>query len=222
MMPYPSITDWMSGVGTAVAAVAAIVAAVAAIVAARYTKQAVHEATKAANAAAEQVKLQSPHPIVVATFSYSLSESTHNRAVRAEDFQLENIGDSPAFDVEVSTMEVPLSDGGSSRLETKRLSYLLPRSPTMCVHHLEPARGVLQVLGGAGRFAVLLVTFFDEKAKIEGSKSGLNRRYQIEFAVSYRGLDKTQFKQLYAFVVFPGGQRIWIEPTGSLLEAAHE
>jgi hypothetical protein len=73
-------------------------------------------------------------------------------AEETKEFELENIGDSPAFDVEVSTMDVPMSGGKSSRLETERISYLLPRTPTMCVHQLEPPRGVLTVLGRAGKF----------------------------------------------------------------------
>ena len=183
-MHEASITDWLSGIGTVIAAIAAILAAV-------YTKWAASEAARAANAAAAQVKLQRPHPIVVATFSRSLKE---NNAEQTKEFQLENIGDSPAFDVEVSTMEVPLSDGQeSSRLKTETLPYLLPRTPTMCVHQVEPPRGVLSVIGRAGHFADDLVKFFDRQGQKEGLQSALNERRQIEFTLSYRGLDGTLF-----------------------------
>jgi hypothetical protein len=213
-MPSPSITDWMSGAGAAVAAVAAIVAAGAAIVAARYTKQAVREAAKAAKAAADQVELQRPRPIVLLTFSYSLKQNRNTEEERFREFRLENVGNSPAFDVEVSSIEVP---DATNRLNTEKLSHLLVSGTFACKHRLEKSQGVLAVLQPAETFANDLAAFFNKHS--EGTLAErIDKRHQIEFTLSYRALDRRHFEQRYAFVVFFPKQRAWIEPMGSLLE----
>ena len=89
----------MSGIGTAIAAIAAVVAA-------RYAKGAVAEAARSAKAAADQVDLARSRPIVLVTFSYSGKDQTQ-KVDRTREFRLENIGNSPAFDVHVSPIGVP-------------------------------------------------------------------------------------------------------------------
>jgi hypothetical protein len=119
----------MSGIGTTVAAVAAIVAAGAAVVAARFTKQAVAEAAKAAKSASDQVELQRPNPIVVASFSYSFSDLRRETDAHDEEFQLQNIGESAAFDVEVSMIEAPgVVPGHDARADCLRRGC-----PTFCL-----------------------------------------------------------------------------------------
>lgn len=205
-MPSPSITDWMTSV-------AAMIAAGAAIVAARYTKRAVHEAAKAAKAAADQVELQRPRPIVLVTFSYSFK---HNRSAedRFREFLIENIGDSPAFDVEMSSMEVP---DATNRLITEGVSHLSAGSAHTCKHRLEKSQGVLAVLATAETFANDLVTYFDSHG-VGTMTERIDKRHQIQFGLSYRALDGRHFEQRYAFVVLFSRQRAWIEPVGSLLQ----
>ena len=211
----PSITDWMSGVGALIAGVAAIVAAGAAIVAARYTKQAVHEAAKAAKSSADQVELQRPRPIVLMTFLYSFKPGQRNDI---HQFQLENIGDSPAFDVIVSRMETPDS---ASQLSTGGVSHLLAGAVHSCKHRLEDdagaVGGVLAVLSPAESFAVRLAAYFD-KHSAGTLPERIDVRNEIGFTLSYRALDRRLFEQRYSFVVRFSRQQAWIEPVGSLLE----
>jgi len=210
-----SITDWMSAVGTSLAAGAAIVAAAAAVLAARYTKQAVTEAAKSSKAAADQVELQRPRPIVLATFSHSFKEhQTDDNPMR--EFHLENLGDSPAFDVEVSSMEVP---DARNRLTTEALSHLKSGASHACKHRLEAPQSVLTVLRPAETFANELVSFFN--ASSTGTLTErIDKRCQIQFTLSYRALDERRFVQRYAFIVFFPKLRAWVEPVGSLLENA--
>jgi hypothetical protein len=218
-MPGPSITDWITAGCTVVAVGAAIVAAL-------YTKRSASEAAKAAKAAADQVELQRPMPIVVATFSHSLSDNKGDTDDDDKEFQLANIGDSPAFDVEVSPLETPGELpylGAASRLSTERLSYLLPASiPARCTHRLEPDHGaiVLTIKGMAGTFATDAARLFDERSKAEIRSPDL--RYEIQFELSYRALDGRRFRQPYVFVLYFQVLRAWIEPVGSLLKAAQE
>jgi hypothetical protein len=83
------------------------VAAVAANVATFYAKQAAVEARKTATAAADQVELQRPRPIVIVSFQQYFGPNPGNPILNDTDFHLQNIGDSPAFDVVVSTLKVP-------------------------------------------------------------------------------------------------------------------
>jgi hypothetical protein len=47
-------------------------------------------------------------------------------------------------------------------------------------------------------------------------------RHEIPFTLSYRALDARQFRQPYVFVVYWLTMTAWVEPVGSLLEAAEE
>jgi hypothetical protein len=199
-----AIVVWISGVGTVIAAAAACFAAL-------YTKRAAGEAAKAAKAAADQVELQRPRPIVVATFLRSFSPNKGNMAADDKDLRLENIGDSPAFDVEVSNLEVP-----GSRLLTETFPYLQPGSSMVCNHKLEPGRGLSGVMGRAALFVEDAKTYFNEQSMNESSRSA-NFRYEIPFSISYRTVDLRQFKQSYVFVVYFPLLRAWVEPVGSLL-----
>jgi hypothetical protein len=215
-MLSPSITDWMSSTGAVAAAGAAIVAAGAAVLAARYTKQAVYEAAKAAKAAADQVELQRPRPVVLLTFSYSFKHNRNTDEERFREFHLENIGNSPAFDVEVSSIEVP---DATDRLTTEQLSHLLVSRTHACKHRLDKSQGVLGVLQPAETFANALAAYFNQHS--EGTLAErIEKRHQIEFTLSYRALDRRRFEQRYAFLVFFPKQRVWIEPMGSLLESS--
>lgn len=221
-MADPSITDWITA-GCSMGAV------VAAIFAARYTKRSASEAAKAATAAADQVELQRPRPIVVATFSRSVSDNKTGPDNDDQEFRLANIGDSPAFDVEVSPLETPGElpyAKAASRLITEGFTYLLPKSmPAYCTHQLEPDRGAgtliaEKIRGAAGSFAMDAVRFFDGQHKTEMRSP--DHRYEIPFVLSYRALDGRRFRQPYVFVVYFLQLRAWIEPVGSLLEAAKE
>jgi hypothetical protein len=58
---------------------------------------------------------------------------------------------------------------------------------------------------------------FDEHGKNPSTqKAGF--RYEVYFTIAYRSLDRRQFKQRYALVVFFPLRRVWAEPVGSLLE----
>ena len=221
-MPDPLITDWITAIGAGIAAFAAVGAAL-------YTKRSASEAAKAAKAAADQVELQRPRPIVVATFSRSVSDNENNADDDDQEFRLANIGDSPAFDVEVSPLETPgelPNLRAASRLTTKRLSYLLPAStPARCTHELEPDRGAgtliaEKIRGMAGSFTRDAASFFNEQSK-RGIRSP-DLRYEIPFMLSYLALDGRRFRQPYVFVVYFYQLRAWIEPAGSLLKAAQE
>jgi hypothetical protein len=207
----PSVTDWMSAGGAIGAAGAAIVAAVAAVRAARYTKRAADEAAKSAKSAAEQVELQRPRPVVLATFSFNLQRDGRPRIC---EFQLENIGGSPAFDVEISPMEVP---DKSARLTTEKLSHLKPGDTWPCRHRLEPNRGVLAVLEPVETFANELASFFNKNTAGTFTER-LEAQHQIQFTLFYRALDKRRSEQRYAFIVSFIQQRVWIAPVGSLLD----
>jgi hypothetical protein len=129
------------------------------------------------------------------------------------DFKLQNIGDSAAFDVDVSSLEVP-----KSRLETERIPYLLPGSPVSCIHRLSPPRGRSGLMAKAALFLEDAKPFFDGQSEGGGQSSDVRRR--IEFAISYRSLDGRRFEQPYALVVFFPQQEAWVEPAVSLLEAS--
>jgi hypothetical protein len=201
-------TDWMSGVG-------AIVAAAAAIAAALFTKRAAEASAKAAEAAADQVDLQRPRPIVIVAFLRSIAENAGNMAPMDRDFRLKNIGDSPAFDIEVGILKIP-----GSRLETAKLAYLLQGASEACVHQLDGSRAPIALTssGIAGGFAADVAKYFNEQSKGEGSPGIDEVRHQVEFTVSYRALDGRCFKQAYAFVVFFAQLLACVEPVGSLLK----
>jgi hypothetical protein len=59
-----------------------------------------------------------------------------------QSLKITTIGDSPAFDIEVSPLEV-----GESRLSTKKIAYLLQGAPAESTHELEPRSGVTRLLG---------------------------------------------------------------------------
>lgn len=214
-MATPSVTDWISACSTVVAVVAAGFAAF-------YTRRAATEAAKAARAAADQVELQRPRPIVIAAFLRSLSET---KVPGASDtyIRLRNIGDSPAFDVLVSPLETPGVVPGLdsvSRLETERVLWLAPGiDPVPCVHRVIPDRGPLSGMRNAAGFVDDAKTFFDMQSRDTSSRSG-DHRYEIKFAVSYRSLDGRRFEQCHLFVVHFTRLSAWVEPVGSLLEAA--
>jgi len=173
-----------------------------------------YRSCEGAKAAADQVELQRPRPIVLATFSYSFKQNQNAADDRFHEFCLENIGGSPAFDVEVSSIEVP---DASNRLITESLSHLAAGSTHSCKHSLENGQGVLGVLAPAKTFANDLVLFFDRE-KGGTLTERIDKRHQIHFTLSYRALDRSRFKQQYAFIVFFPRLRAWIEPVGSLLE----
>jgi hypothetical protein len=205
-MADPSITDWITATSTVIAVGAAVAAAI-------YTKRSASEAAKAAKAAADQVELQRPRPIVLAEFFYSFSPNRGNMArVNDRDFKLQNIGDSPAFDVELNPLEVP-----GTRLETDTLPYLLSGAPVPCIHRLDPPRGISGVMGRAALFVEDAKTFFDQQSKNQSSKEP-EFRYKVEFTVSYRALDGREFKQSCVLVVDFPSLSAWIESVGSLLE----
>jgi len=205
-MLAPSITDWMSGIG-------AVLASVAAIVAAYYAKQAARETAKAAKAAADQVELQRPRPILMVTFSYSLKRNQTDED-RFKKFRLQNIGDSPAFDVKVSPIELP---DGSECLKTEEISHLLGGQIHACKHQLQNNRGGLAILQPAETFASALADYFDRKSG-GALDERINKGHRIYFEVSYHALDKRHFSQRYAFIVYFLKLRVWVEPVQSLLE----
>lgn len=208
-------TDWIIAIGT-------IIAAVAAVAAALFTKQSAREAARAATAAAEQVDLSRPRPLVVATFgSYwgSLGRTPNDAS-----FTLENIGDSPAFDVDVSPIRTPgvvLSIGRPSVSTAEPIRYLLPRLTLSCTHKLEgEGHGVLQVLSPMNTFLDHAKEYFYHVRDVE---AGRNRAYQYEigFTLSYSALDRRRLVQQYVFVVHLTRQLAWVEPVGSLLESSN-
>jgi hypothetical protein len=220
-----SFGDTVSGI----TAFAAIVAAVAAIFAARYTKRAAEEAAKAANASAdqatasaEQVRLQRPRPIVVITFSYSFNEYKGNVATDNNEFWIQNIGDSPAFDVEVSPLETPgivASLGEVSRLETMGIAYLVQGvAPIPCEHTLKPSRGALGIRRAAG-FVHDAKEFFNQQSIKDEASRTKDYTYEIKFSVSYRSLEGRRFTQDYRLVIYFVLSNAWVELVGSLLEA---
>jgi hypothetical protein len=213
-MDIATIAAWAGAGGTFIAAGAAIVAAI-------YTKQAAHEARNAAKAAADQVELQRPRPIVIVFFERCFSDNKGNTAPNDTDFHLQNIGDSPAFDVVVSTLRVPgklpyLGDE-PSQLETRNFAFVTPGTQrVICAHQLSPPRGGMSTKGAAG-FVDDATRFFNEKNK---SAHPSEMRHEIPFALSYRALDGRQFRQAYVFVIYWLTMTAWVEPVGSLLEAA--
>lgn len=128
-----------------------------------------------------------------------------------QSLKVTNIGDSPAFDVEVSTLEV-----GGTRLSTAKIAYLVQAAPAESTHKLEPARGVTGILGPAAMFLQDAKAFFDNQSRRESIQS--NYRYTVPFTVAYRALDGRQFNQPYVFVVDFMQLKGWTEATGSLLE----
>jgi integrase-like protein len=112
-----------------------------------YTKRSAEASANVARAAAAQVELQRPRPLVLATFQHSFSQSGKTPLDRS--FQFQNIGDSPAFDINVSPIETPgiVSALGPSRLATETIRYLVPDKPSGgCIHRLEPTGGALRSL----------------------------------------------------------------------------
>jgi len=203
----------MVAAGTVVAAVAAVYAAV-------FTRRSADAAAKAAESAADQVDLQRPRPIVVVHFSRSLSENPPTMARLDPVFQLENIGDSPAFDVELSPMELSRPATACCK-KTSPVDFLVPRARLSCAHSMEPPQGVLRALGPAATFVQELANHFNEQSKSEASWNP-DHRYEMEFSLSYRGLDGRRFRQPYALVVYFPRLQAWVEPVGSLLEPASE
>jgi hypothetical protein len=202
--------------------VIAAIATIAAIFAVVYTKRAAEAAAQAAKAAADQVELQRPRPIVVASFAYSFSENKGNMAADDKEFHLENIGNSPAFDLELSVLETPgtLAElGEASQLETEKLPYLVPGiPPAICSHTLKPHRGVLSLRHAAG-FVHDAVEFFKQQSKADASSRSPDSRYEIRFSIAYSSLDARRFTQPYRLVIYFVLSKAWIEPIGSLLEA---
>lgn len=208
----PKLTDWLAGIGAAVAALAALVAASAAVYAAIYTRRAADASAKAAEKAAEQVELQRPRPVITATCQWSFSQTRRDTVPRDKEIELTNIGNSPAFDVKVSQIETP---DKATRLLTEEVAYLSPGVAHKCAHRVEPARGVVGILGGAGSFVNDLVSAFDEQGRSE--TFDINTPHSVPFTLSYRALDGRIFEQPYSFVVYFPQLRAWIEPVGSLL-----
>jgi hypothetical protein len=196
--------SWIGGLG-------AVAAAAGTLAAAWYTKRAANEAAKAAKTAADQMELQRPRPIVVPEFQYSFAVNRGNMAsANYPDFHLRNIGDSPAFDVELSTLEVSVS-----RLETNRLPYLLTGTPVPCIHQLRPQRGLSGVMGSGALFVVDAKTFFDQQRP-----PAPGFRHEVPFSVSYRALDGRRFEQPCLLVVHFPSLSAWVETVSSLLETA--
>ena len=186
---------------------------VAAVVAVRYARQAAIETAKAAKAAADQVELQRPRPILLLTYSRSFKQSPPEEE-RLREFHLRNIGDSPAFDAEVGSLEMP---DGSKVLTTDGLSYLSPTAVHSCRHRLEGEQGAIGILSPSETFADGLYDYFNKRSSGTLDES-VQKRHEIQFTLSYRAIDKRHFQQRHAFVARFIKQRVWIEPLGSLLE----
>lgn len=215
-MDGATVAAWVSAIGTVVAAGAAAAAAI-------YTKRAAIEAGNAANAAADQVSQQRPRPIVVVFFEHCFYDQRGTTAPHDSDFYLQNIGNSPAFDVTVSALQVPgrlpYLDNAPSQLETRKLPFVTPGTQrAACEHELSPPRGGMSVKG-AGGFVEDATRFFNEKSKTSGHSE---MRNEIPFILSYRALDGRQFRQPYVFVVYWPRVTAWVKPVGSLLDAAEQ
>lgn len=121
-------TEVVSALSTASAVLISLGGAFIAWRALRWNKDAVSEtkrsadaAQKSAEAALKQVELQRPRPVVVAIYKKSLGTLSDNSSIR-----LRNIGDSPAFDVEVDRLRVPGTN--EPVLLSFRIPYILPNS----------------------------------------------------------------------------------------------
>ncbi len=189
------------------------IAALAAVVAALF-------AAKAAIAAAEQVRLSRPRPIVVASFESYWGSG--GRIPNDISVKLENIGDSPAFDIDVGPMTTPgvvPSLGGPSNLKTDRIRYIPAHETRFGNHNLEGlAPGPLSALKPVGLFLDHAKEYFDQLGRAKATAKP-DHRYEIEFTISYSALDGRRFEQRYIFVVHFPMLSAWIEPVGSLLEA---
>jgi hypothetical protein len=186
-----------------------------------YARQSAEEAAKASKAAADQVELQRPRPIVIAKFICYFGENRGNMTADDKELLLRNIGDSPAFDVNVSALQTPGSVqelGVPSNLKTDSLLWLAPSIDlTPCVHYLEPPRGFRNALGIGALFVKDAKSFFDNQS-INDQSNNPDSRYEIPFTVSYRSLDGRKFEQPHLLVI--RSPHAWVEAVGSLLESS--
>ena len=212
------LTDWMSGIGTVIAAAAAIFATL-------YTKHSAEQATKASQAAADsaktardQTELQRPRPILVPSFSLAwndnrsgLDNTDRDRAIR-----IENIGNSPAFDINLTGLEIP---GRGANLRLSLFCFLKPN-----VGPVQPFEqnvtwevGPIELLqnGPLPIFIRRLREYFNNEALRSGDENV--DRYYIEFSLSYRALDGRSFSQAYYLAVSFIQSKSWIEPVSSLI-----
>ncbi len=195
---------------------------VAGVITAIATAFAAFAAMRAASAAAQQVKLQKPCPIVVIRFLHSFSDHKGGMSQPDDsDFWLQNIGDSPAFDIEVSPLETPgivAGLGEPSRLETViRRCLLSGAAPLAREHRLRPSRGAIR-LRTVAAFLDDAMDVFRQQSMAKGSYP--KARHEVSFSVSYSALDRCRREQDYLFVVDFIRREAWVEPVGSLLEKA--
>ncbi|MGB8887009.1 MAG: hypothetical protein WCC87_09825 [Candidatus Korobacteraceae bacterium] len=116
-----------------VIALATCVAAIAACFAARSASKAAKAAESQRRAAWEQVKLQRPRPVVIVEGDWKLEGSDENKS---DCLRIQNIGLSPAFDVDVAEIEGLQTAEYTELLTTERI-FLLPAksNPVYATHH---------------------------------------------------------------------------------------
>ncbi len=100
---------------------------------------AANESRKSAKAALHQVKLQRPRPLIVIDWRWDVNDS--DRLV-PQALLLSNIGDSPAFDIEISDLQIQTANNESHVLQTAPIRFIIPDREAYCSHDLRGNSGV--------------------------------------------------------------------------------
>ena len=93
------------------------------------------QAAVSAQAARDQVLLQRPLPLVVVDWRWEMQDGAPQ--VSPRQFELRNIGNSTAFDVELTPLSFQATEAGVTEawaLNTERVLYILQNSSASCTH----------------------------------------------------------------------------------------
>ncbi len=173
--------------GQTIIALATCVAAFSACAGAWCAYKAAVAAKRQGDAAWEQVSLQRPRPVVIVKGCWSLENPTDEPS----GFLLQNVGSSPAFDVEVSDIEGPLLKQVQyrERLTTNRIFVLTEgKEPLEATHHRHMPGNVIDHQAVSAFVQNASRTF---SRTDEGGNPSLD--HKLKFFVKYSALDSRPF-----------------------------
>jgi hypothetical protein len=200
--------------------VVAAVGLMVSIVAVLFARRAAIAAERSAEGAIEQARLLSPRPRPRLYFRRSLNTEKNqgDRAVRVK-----NIGDSIAYDVRLSDMEVPVLagvSGGGEVLASEAIDCVKPDEETSFVHRISGNVGPIQAaVIPVETFVQRAVAVFDDKSRREPGQSitAIGKKiHEIRLVLSWAAKDDTKFLQTYLLRFQFARLEAWLEPFGDI------
>ena len=198
-----SNSDQIASISAGISLTSALVA----LVAAWFNRQSARASELAAKAAAESVELQRPRPIISL-----LCDFNANDGQPIPNFFVQNIGNSPAFDISISSMSVrgPLDNDFS--ISTTLVPVLGPNSTASQYFHFDNEADNPNDCNALVLFSKLVLS-----TKADNPIPQPKPKALVPFTISYFAIDGRRFNYEYEYAIYPITGRSIVRPKRSLL-----